>query len=156
MYWWYRYHLRNNFKGWYWKKANQETRHSYQKHHQLCLNVNFVLVPKGSSQVAEKRVALARIGHSATTWCSFLSWRKQKRRKYQRIKGNSSHVTRCFGSYLMHHCTSEVNWVCWALSAPLSGWPDVRYCRKQNRPRSQNLTRKVTCVKHISTSNAWV
>ena len=60
---------------------------------QLCLNVNFVLVLKGSSQVAEKRVALARIGHSATTWCSFMSLQKRKQRKYQRIMGNSSQVT---------------------------------------------------------------
>ena len=39
---------------------------------------------KGSSQLAEKRVALARIGHRATTWCSFLSRQKRKRKKYKR------------------------------------------------------------------------
>ena len=76
---------------------------------------------KGISQVAEKCVALVRIGHSATTWCSFLSWRKRKQRKYQRIMGNSSHVTRCFDFNLTHHYTSEINQVCWVLSAPLSG-----------------------------------
>ena len=78
--------------------------------------------------MAEKRVALARIGHSAITWCSFLSWQKRKQRKYWRIMGNSSHITRCFESNLMHHYTSEVNQACWALSEPLSGfsWPDVR------------------------------
>ena len=42
--------------------------------------------------MAEKCVALARIGHSATTWCLFLS--RRKRRKYWRIMGNSSYVTR--------------------------------------------------------------
>ena len=35
--------------------------------HQFCLNANFVLVLKGSSQVAEKHVLLARNGHSANT-----------------------------------------------------------------------------------------
>ena len=46
----------------------------------------------------KKHVALARISHSATTWCSFLSWQKRKQRKYQRIMGNSSNFTRCFHS----------------------------------------------------------
>ena len=110
MYWWFRYRLRNSFKGWYWKKANQETRHSYQKvtwkHLQLCLNVKFVLVPKGSnrnntsfvlgsSQLTEKLVALV--------------WQKWKRRKYWRIRGNPSDVTRWFDSNVTHHHMSEVS-----------------------------------------------
>ena len=57
---------------------------------ELGVPMSFVLVIKGSSQLAEKCVALARIGHSATTWYSFLSWWKQKWRKYQKIMGNSS------------------------------------------------------------------
>ena len=126
---------------------------------ELGVPMSFVLVIKGSSQLAEKHVALARIGLSATTWCLFLSWRKRKWRKSQRIMGNSSHVTHCFDSNLTHHYTNEVSWVCWVLSAPLSGcqsWPDVRYCRKRNWLCSQNLTRKVTCMKHIYASSAWV
>ena len=121
-----------------------------QKQHLLCLNVKFVWVPtltnfvlalKGSSQVAEKCVALARIGHSATTRCSFLSWQKRKRRKYWRIMGNSSHVTRCFDLNLTHHYTSEVNRVHWALSVPLSGLLELTRCSLLHETKLTMLTK---------------
>ena len=176
MYWRFRYHLRNNFKGWYWKKANQETRHSYQKvtwkHHQLCLNVNFVLVPKGSnrnntrfvlvlkgsSQLAEKLVVLARIGHIATTWCSFLSCWKRKQRKYRRIMGNSCHITHCFDLNLMHHYTRSAKCVEFCQRLCLVVRVDLMFVTAGNETdHAHKIWReRLLCVKHISARNAWV
>ena len=162
-----------------WPKGKQ------LKQHQLCLNVNFALVLKGSSQMAEKHSSgavweLRRPswavrpnepsgfhGRKAIYWTMLRHWlqlvpnkkyvnwhlrtlritsswlnnvwhwpesgtvppphvgfRRGSSRNKENIKESwvilgMSHV---FDSNLMHHYTSEVNRVCWALSAPLSGW----------------------------------